>query len=202
MKSNSFALQKLSIGREGVAFAAPITLSLDPGELLAVEGANGSGKSTLLKTIAGLLAPLSGEILWHGPQPLYMGHRGGMLPEMSVRENVAYWANMHGTPELIATAMHYFDLGYYAEMPLASLSAGWQHRVALTRLITCGSSLWLLDEAMANLDKEGIALLQSLIQTRLEQGGIAILTSHIPLDGPQVKHLKLDDSIQSFREDN
>ena len=196
MKSNSFALTDLVIARDGSPLTAPISVSLAGGELLAVRGANGSGKSTLLKTIAGLLPPESGSIRVNGQWPaqvpiLYLGHKRGLVGSMSVDDNVSFWANMYQCAELVPAALHYFDLEEVADVPVEQLSAGWQQRVALTRLITVPSPLWLLDEPISNLDEEAGALLQSLIQSRLEQGGMALMTSHRSIQGEKVKILEL-----------
>lgn len=194
MKSNSFNCNALIVGRDEAACAAPISLTLDAGSLLAVYGANGSGKSTLLKTLAGLLPAISGSYRFESESDtlLYVGHRHGMLGELSVRDNVAFWAQCHGVTELTATALHYFDLEPFAHLPLGELSAGWQQRVALTRLITMPAAFWLLDEPAANLDREGTSLLHSLLQTRIEQRGIVLLTSHSPWSGERIHSITLE----------
>lgn len=196
MKSNSLAFESLQVAREGVPLTQPITMHVSGGELLVVRGTNGSGKSTLLKTIAGLLPPLGGSIRFNGealaPYPiLYLGHKRGLAPELSVEDNVTLWARLSGASELIGAALHYFDLDDIRDLPIEKLSAGWQQRVALTRLITIPSPLWLLDEPLSNLDAEGISLLQSLIQSRMEQGGIVAMTSHHEMQGERVKELKI-----------
>ena len=199
MKSNRLILQELAVARDGATLIPPFTYTLNAGDLLVVEGANGSGKSSLLKVLAGLLPAQSGAILLND-QPLhahtsshilYMGHGRGLELALSVLDNVAFWAHAYGQAELIEAALHYFDLEDIADLPLYTLSAGWQQRVALTRLITQPGLLWLLDEPMTHLDTEGISLLQSLLQSRLEQGGIAVIVSHLPLTGERIKRLDL-----------
>lgn len=197
MKNNSLILESLVVAREGAALSAPVSLTLAGGEVLLVQGSNGSGKSTLLKTLAGLLPVHRGRIRMNGvwpcePHPLYLGHKRGLIPGMSVHDNVAFWAHMAGVRELTAAALHYFDLTDIAGVAVAELSAGWQQRVALTRLITMPATLWLLDEPTANLDAEGIALLQSLLQTRAEQGGIVIIASHLSMQGNHIKTINLN----------
>lgn len=196
MKSNTLALDSLVITRDGAPLSSPITLSITAGEMLAIHGANGSGKSTLLKMIAGLLPVPQGTIRindqWPAPlKPAYMGHLRALTPSLSVYDNVHFWAKAAGYPELAAAAMHYFDLTDIPDVAVETLSAGWQQRVALTRLITMPSNLWLLDEPTANLDAEGISLLQSLMQSRLEQGGIILVATHLPLQGPKIHQLHL-----------
>lgn len=197
MKSNSLHIESLIVGREGAPLCAPITMTLNAGDILVVHGSNGSGKSTLLKTLAGLLPAHDGSISANPPDnplppPLYLGHKRGLTPSMSVYDNVAFWTTMAGTPELVAAAMRYFDLSDAAATTVGELSAGWQQRVALTRLITIPSFLWLLDEPTANLDTDGISLLQSLLQSRAEQGGIVIIASHLHMQGHGIKTLHLE----------
>jgi ABC-type transport system involved in cytochrome c biogenesis ATPase subunit len=125
------------------------------------------------------------------PRPLYLGHKRGLTPSMSVYDNVAFWARAAGHPELTAAAMRYFDLDDIPDVAVETLSAGWQQRVALTRLITHPSPLWLLDEPTANLDSEGVALLQSLMHARLEQGGIILVATHMQMQGPKIQVLNI-----------
>lgn len=203
MKSNSYELQDLVIGRDGAALTPPISMRIEGGEMLLVRGANGSGKSTLLKIMAGLLAPHAGQfIVTHKGEPhhpLYLGHKRGLTPSMSVYDNVAFWAKAAGFRELIPAAIHYFDLDDVADAPLGTLSAGWQQRVMLTRLITMQATLWLLDEPIAHLDTEGTALLQSLAQSRLEQGGMIVMTTHTEIQGNMVKTLNLSELNETLK---
>jgi heme exporter protein A len=200
MKRNTIALDGLCIGRDGAALAPPITCMLEGGDMLAVMGSNGSGKSTLLKCVAGLVRPVSGTVaILSGedgvapPRPLYIGHRGGLSAGMSVYDNVAFWAKASGHPELIAAALEYFDLADITDIGVDTLSAGWRQRVALTRLITMPTGIWLLDEPTSHLDAGGISLLQSLIQTRLEQGGIILIATHMELQGERIKKININD---------
>jgi len=194
MKSNSITLKELFIAREGAALSRPITLTIESGHVLVIHGSNGSGKSTLLKMLTGLLPISHGKIAFeHDGSPLYLGHKRGLTPSMNVMDNVAFWAKASGFPELTMAALRYFDLEDAAHTRVADLSAGWQQRVALTRLITMPAMVWLLDEPTANLDMAGMALLQSLIQSRTEQGGAVIIASHLPMQGPNVNTLNLDE---------
>lgn len=200
MKSNSLAIDSLIIAREGAPLSAPISLTLSGGDLLAVHGRNGSGKSTLLKTLAGLLPIHRGRIQLNGQwpsatPPLYLGHKRGLSLGMSVMDNVSFWAKASAVAELTAAALRYFDLEDAASVTVNELSAGWQQRVALTRLITMPNHLWLLDEPTANLDIEGMALLQSLLQSRAEQGGIIVIASHMQMHGANIKSLHLDNAL-------
>lgn len=185
--------------------------SLKPGMLMALTGANGSGKTTLLRIVAGLLKPEAGEILWDGEpiasqydyhrELLYLGHQPALKPELTVYDNLHFWATLRDAEMLVPTALHYFDLIPYADVPVAELSAGWQRRVALARLVVEPARIWLLDEPATNLDREGMLLVQALIDTRIQQGGIVIMTTHADLAQLGLAALEISDFQGAVDED-
>src|ERR687895_139098 len=87
----------------GEVFAA-LDFAVDGGEALAVTGRNGAGKSSLLRLIAGLLVPAGGSIRLgggDGERPLteqchFLGHRDGLKPSLTVRENLEFWRDFLG----------------------------------------------------------------------------------------------------------
>lgn len=199
MIRHSLELRHLSIARDGALLIPPLSYQLKAGDLLIIRGANGSGKSSLLKCLAGLLPAAGGDILLDG-QPMadcardcitYLGHARGLTMPMTVFGNVAFWARAYKREEVLDAALHYFDLADIADVAVKTLSAGWQQRVALTRLITQPGFLWLLDEPTDHLDQEGVNLLHALLQTRLEQGGIALIATHAAVQGETVKTIDL-----------
>lgn len=202
MKSDILELVNLTVARDGAPVLPAISQQLHGGDVLLIRGRNGSGKSSLLKAIAGLLRPSEGHILYNG-QPLheityyprhlvYVGHKRGVETGMSVRSHVDFWACAFDNRELSDAALHYFDLEDIADTPVSSLSAGWQQRVALTRLILQPGRIWLLDEPTSHLDEDGLRLLNSIIDTRQEQGGIILIASHSQFAGDKVKVLDLN----------
>jgi heme exporter protein A len=164
-------------------------VSLQAGSLLYLSGRNGSGKTTLLKIIAGLNLPTAGKISWNNINILddyhnycnnlnYIGHKNALDASLPVIDNLSFWSKMHGSEELLLAAMNYFGLLKLADMPIAELSAGWQRRVSLAKLICCYAKIWLLDEPETNLDVEAKNILENLIKIRTEQGGIVIIATH------------------------
>lgn len=202
MEEHTLVFNNATLMREGVQLVGGLHMSLNSGDLLMVQGANGSGKSTLLKAIAGLFPLAEGSIDWNGTpitqseyypnNVLYLGHKRGLRLNMSVLDNVKFWARMRRNSELVEAALHYFDLEAVVNVNCYTLSAGWQQRVALTRLLTMPSSLWLLDEPVANLDEGATSLLHSLIMSRIEQKGIVVMTTHAEVQGDQHKILDLN----------
>ena len=181
---------------------------LQEGTLLLLKGANGTGKTTLLKILSGLLSPDSGDILWDN-QPIrdnnefkhelmVIGHKSGVKNDATVYENLEFWAKLYDTELLIPAALSFYNLNRFSDVPAAQLSAGWQRRIALARLIVSPCKLWLLDEPTNFLDDDAVILTASLIEARVKQGGIVVVASHIMNSAIAAHTLWMGD----FRENN
>jgi heme exporter protein A len=169
-----------------------LDLSLAAGTFLQVTGPNGSGKTSLLRILGGLLAPAEGEIKWQGENirslgedyytsVTYLGHRHGVKDELSGIENLRISNALNGievSKERARGVLERMGLAGRESLPARLLSEGQRRRVALARLLTCETKLWLLDEVMTSLDKGAMALIRSLIEEHLAGGGIAIVATH------------------------
>ncbi len=182
-------LQNLQLTRGEKKIFGPIGLSLFLGAALVVEGSNGVGKTSLLKIIAGISKPSGGEILWNNENIenfrsdfngdlQFIGHNNFLKQELSVLENLAFYAKLHDTQMLLAAALRFFKLEEFAHQKVKNLSAGWQKRVQLARLLACPATIWVLDEPSNNLDAAGKKLLRGLIETQLENGKMVLLSTH------------------------
>jgi heme exporter protein A len=173
-----------------------LDLSLPAGTYLQVTGPNGSGKTSLLRILCGLLAPAEGQIKWQGESirslaedyftsVTYLGHRHGVKDELSAIENLRISNALNGklvSQELARDVLARMGLGGRESLPARLLSEGQRRRVALARLLTCSTKLWLLDEVMTSLDKGAVALIRSLIEEHLAGGGIAVVATHQDLE--------------------
>lgn len=181
---------------ERVIFSG-VGFCLQSGALLLLKGPNGSGKTTLLRALAGLLPVETGTITWDDEpiagnanfkrELMLVGHRSAVKLDATVRENLGFWAAFYKTPMLVGAALRFYDLERFADTPARELSAGWQRRVALARLIVSPCKLWLLDEPTNFLDEEAVILTASLIESRVKQGGIVVAASHI-MQSPVASH--------------
>ena len=173
-----------------------LSFSVEPGEMLEVSGANGSGKTSLLRMLCGLLPPVAGEILWQGEniqtlkeeylrELAYLGHANGIKTELSALENLRIAGGLAGVrpgEEKITAALERMGLEGSEERPAKTLSQGQQRRLALARLLVGETALWILDEPLTALDSAAVGLVQSVLGEHLEGGGMAVLTTHQPLD--------------------
>ncbi len=192
------------IRQDRVLFDA-LSFSLEPGELLQIQGRNGAGKSSLLRLLAGLASPDDGQLSYLG-QPLrqvaadyaanlcYIGHQSGIHEQLTGIENLRFWRAASGLADaddmkLLAS----LGLVGLEDIPCRMLSAGQQRRVSLARLWLTSSKLWILDEPFTALDQGAIQLLQQHFLQHLQQGGAIILTTHQPLtmDYHGVRRLEL-----------
>lgn len=187
--------QGLSFSRNDEPVFGPLDFQLDAGQALLVTGGNGAGKTTLLRVLAGLLAG-DGEVRLSGQavdrdhlarDSTYLSHQHGHKAELSTQENLAYAAGLHGCPEAdLTAALASVGLAGYEDVPARRLSAGQNKRLSLARLQFQPAPLWLLDEPYANLDLDGIALVNQLIQRHTGNGGAVLLTTHGAYAAPPV----------------
>lgn len=186
-----------------------LTFEVPAGGALLLVGPNGSGKSSLMRLMAGLLTPMSGQILWnsrpvtdefedHAARQHYVGHLDAVKATLTAGETLSFWANQRGQadPAQIAAALNSFGIGAQRQSPGRFLSSGQRRRLALSRLIASPAQLWLLDEPTVGLDTAGVAALEGEIKRHREAGGMVIAATHLAIDmGPDCKTLNVGDFI-------
>ena len=166
-----------------------VDLDLAPS-LTGVFGPNGSGKSTLLRVLAGLLRPVSGEVLIDG-RPLrasdesirrrigYAGHEAGLYAHLTVLENLELFARLYGSPaRRPAEMIDAVGLGDRANTPVADLSAGLKRRASVGRAILHDPDVLLLDEPYANLDDDASDLVGEVIRSWHRPERLALIATH------------------------
>lgn len=186
--------ENLSVEMESRNIFAGVSFCLPPSGCLIVRGANGSGKTTLLKTMAGLLKPTQGTCTAEG-ELSYLGHQSGLKNNMTLKEHLDLWASLYDAKLLIPAAVAFLRLEKELNTPCGQLSAGWQRRAALARLILAQTDIWLLDEPLNSLDDTSVEIILSLIATRCDQGGIVVMSYHGALKIPFGQILQMEDFI-------
>ena len=168
-----------------------LSFSLESGELMQIEGPNGSGKTTLLKILAGLNQRYTGEVFWQGQDRLnvfseyllavnYFGHLAGIKLTLTPLENLLWYAGLtfQASTEAIEAALFKVGLAGFEDVPCHYLSAGQKRRVALARLLLRHQPLWILDEPFTAIDKNGVAMIESMMSRHVQEGGSVLFTTH------------------------
>jgi heme exporter protein A len=184
-----------------------LEFSLSAGDLLHLKGKNGSGKTTLLRALANLLLPAEGQILWEGEPVrrlredytrhlLFLGHLNGIKGDLTAVENLRFAASLDGYRLKEDRAWQILaDIGLrgHEDLPTKHLSQGQKRRVALARLFANDAQLWILDEPFTALDVAAVEQLQQLIRQHVDDGGIAVVTTHqaVGLIDEQTRYVEL-----------
>ena len=170
----------LACTRGGMRVLEGVSFTLRAGQGVILRGPNGIGKTTLLRTLAGLQLADAGSVV-PGPEAMaYASHADGIKATLTVRENLGFWAKLHGVAD-ISAALNDFNLKALVERPAGSLSAGQKRRLGLARMAVTGRPIWLLDEPTVSLDADSVALFAAAVQRHLASGGSTVIATHIDL---------------------
>ena len=190
--------QALRFTRNDMPVFGPVDFEVTAGEALLVQGDNGSGKTTLLKVLAGLLRADDGDLRLLGEPAApalrarvvgYLGHLPAQKADLSALENLRFLCGLHGSrPGMsLEDAMATVGLAGYEDALARQMSAGQRKRLSLARLWLSPAPLWLMDEPYANLDLDGIELVNRMVQAHLREGGGAMVTTHGAYAAPPVR---------------
>jgi heme ABC exporter ATP-binding subunit CcmA len=191
MSTTGFSVQFANIEKRfGMRLALRgVSISISPGEFVALVGANGSGKTTLLRIAALLMRPSGGSIKIGGEDSETLpairarcgmvSHATLLYDELTAQENLQFFAKLYDLPhayEICAAALERVGLSTRARDLVRTFSRGMRQRLSLARAMMTGPRLLLLDEPATGLDPEGQAWLGSEA-ARLHLEGCTILMS-------------------------
>ena len=181
-----------------------VSLQVNSGEFVAVEGPSGSGKSTLLLTAGSLLTPDEGQILIDGQNPYalssnerakfraekigFVFQQFHLIPYLSVLENIltpSILTKGKNTHESAMRLIERFGLTERVHHVLAELSTGERQRTALARAFINSPNLILADEPTGNLDRENAEIVIESLVEFANTGGSVLLVTH---DAYAVQH--------------
>ena len=195
----SLKTEQLSAGYKNREVIRKITLSAEPGELIALLGPNGSGKTTLIKTLTALLMPYQGHVTLNGQDlqslPLrlrareiaYLPQGRVAMPQMSVQDILELGrAPFRGRlgkissqgQSAIETALAQTQLQDYRHRPYGELSGGEQARVLLARTLCVDAPVIIADEPIAALDPYYQISTLEILKRQAMDGKIVIVALH------------------------
>jgi thiamine transport system ATP-binding protein len=193
-RATGLEVQGLDVRYDDLVAVRDVSISVAPGQVLAVLGPSGSGKSTLLRAVAGLERPSGGRISYDGDDlagvPVHrrgfglMFQDGQLFPHLDVADNIAYPLRIRRRPaaerrERVEELLDLVGLAGYDARPPAELSGGEQQRVALARALAVRPRLLLLDEPLASLDRDlRERLAADLARILRSEGTTAVLVTH------------------------
>ena len=154
-----------------------LSFTVEPGQLFGFVGPNGAGKTTTMRIILGVLEPDAGAVRWRGRPSTsrrgarfgYMPEERGLYPKMRVRDQLAYFASLHGSsrPTRLAATDGWLERLGIADRAgdrVETLSLGNQQRVQLGAALVHGPELLVLDEPFSGLDPVGVDVLSGVLR--------------------------------------
>jgi ABC-2 type transport system ATP-binding protein len=173
------------VALDGVSFSVP------EGQMFGFVGPNGAGKTTAMRIVLGVLDPDRGDVRWRG-RPVdfatrsrfgYMPEERGLYPKMRVRDQLVYFARLHGLDPAAAgrSADRWIErlgLDERAGDRVEQLSLGNQQRVQLAAALVHDPELLVLDEPFSGLDPVGVDVLSGVLSDYVATGVPVVFSSH------------------------
>ena len=171
-----------------------LDLTIHRGEVFGLLGPNGSGKTTTIRMLCGLMVPSGGSATVVGFDVVreaeqirrrigYMSQRFGLYDDLSVTENLTFYASiygLHGAERRARVSELLDELGLRERTTqlAGTLSGGWKQRLALAACVLHEPRLLLLDEPTAGVDPASRRLFWQRIYALAEQGTTILVTTH------------------------
>ena len=171
-----------------------LDLTVERGTVFGLLGSNGSGKTTTIRMLCGLLIPTSGQASVVGLDVAtqgevirrrigYMCQKFGLYDDLSVRENIRFYASIYGLRrEKLASRLEEqlteLRLTKRVDQLVGTLSGGWKQRVALACATSHHPELVFLDEPTAGVDPAARRLFWEIIYELAQAGTTIVVTTH------------------------
>ena len=165
-----------------------VTLQVRTGEVYGLLGPNGSGKTTLIRMIVGLVLPDAGTVTVLGTkmpnlgvlsQVGYMTQAAALYPELSVLENVRFFASINGAEAGVEEALKFVDLWDRRQSPILDLSGGMRQRASLACAIAHRPRLLMLDEPTVGIDPQLRVQFWDQFRKMTADGVSIVVSSHV-----------------------
>jgi len=189
--SSIVELQAVAVGYDRHALLSGIDLQIERGSFIGLLGINGSGKTTLLKTIAGILPPVRGQVVFHPPAVL------GYVPQRDQLDSVYIFSTFEVAlmgvcgrvgagrripaeeRERVHECLRQTGADSFARQRFSELSGGQKQRVLLARALAAQADFLLLDEPTAGIDAAATqAIMELLVRLHRERGLTILMVNH------------------------
>ena len=190
---NAIEIKELTKRYKDLTAVDRLSLEIGEGELFSLLGVNGAGKTTTIKMLSCLTRPSEGDALLNGKSILHDSdgvksiiavspQETAVAPLLSVRENLALMAGIHGmtkaeTAAKIAELSNQLGLGSVLQRKAGKLSGGWQRRLSIAMALISDPEILFLDEPTLGLDVLARSELWELIRS-LKGRMTIVLTTH------------------------
>ncbi|KPF77945.1 ATP-binding protein [alpha proteobacterium AAP81b] len=156
-----------------------VSLTLGPGDALAIVGGNGAGKSTLLRLIAGVEAPSAGRITRSMSVSWPLGHASAFQSSLTGADNARFIARIYGRDitDTLAFVEDFAELGAYLRMPVRTYSSGMLARLAFAVSLAVDFDCYLVDEIVAVGDRRFRQRCHDALLAR-RAAGTLVMVSH------------------------
>jgi ABC-2 type transport system ATP-binding protein len=177
-----------------------VTLQVRKGEIYGLLGPNGSGKTTLIRTLVGLVRPDAGQVRVLGRRMPdlgvlgrvgYMTQAAALYPDLSVRENVEFFAAVNGATRNVGRALEVVRLTDRAGSVVSTLSGGMRQRASLACALVHEPELLLLDEPTVGIDPQLRVEFWDHFRRLTATGTTIIVSSHVMDEAERADRLGL-----------
>jgi ABC-2 type transport system ATP-binding protein len=165
-----------------------VDLRVRRGEVYGLLGPNGAGKTTLIRCLVGLVRPDAGTVRVLGRQLPdlgvlarvgYMTQAAALYPDLSVAENLRFFAAISGADGGVDDALRFVDLEERRDSIVSTLSGGMRTRVSLACALVHRPELLLLDEPTVGVDPQLRAQLWDRFRAMTANGTSIVVSSHV-----------------------
>ena len=165
-----------------------VSLRVRTGEVYGLLGPNGSGKTTLIRMLVGLILPDAGSVTVLGTRMPnvgilcnvgYMTQQAALYPDLSVEENVRFFAAVNDAEAGVDEALRFVELWERRKSVITELSGGMRQRASLACAIVHGPRLLLLDEPTVGLDPQLRIQFWDGFRVMVRSGISIVVSSHV-----------------------
>ncbi len=188
MMTSTLTISRLTKRFQGVDALTDVSLTVAPGERVALLGHNGAGKSTMMKIILGLIPATSGDVAVCDAAPgsaaaraavAYLPENAAFHPALTGEEQLRHYLRLRGeNPALAMGLLDKVGLAHAARRRIGTYSKGMRQRVGLAQALIGQPRLLVLDEPTSGLDPVSRREFYALLDDLAAQGASILLSSH------------------------